>query len=246
VEDNQILSWTLFSVARSGLLSESASALVRRAYHALHGTVTLLPVSAKACSGRTYNRLNEDYRPLHTLCRFFLDHAGPTHETGDRRMLPFLVDTGRLYEMFIAEWLRAHLPDEVSIVSQEKVSIDGVLHFDVDVVLYDSESGLARCVLDTKYKAASAPTAEDVEQVVAYAEAKGCREAFLVYPSVFTRSLDTNVGKIRVRSLTFSPSGYLEYQGQAFMNELLAPVSSLTGPTAPLHPPDLHVAKIRG
>lgn len=110
-------------------------------------------------------------------------------------MLPFLVDTARLYELFVAEWLRAHLPEEVSMVAQEPVIVDDALCFNLDVVLYDSATVSALCALDTKYKAASAPSAEEVEQVVAYAEAKGCREAVLVYPNALSRSLDARVGK---------------------------------------------------
>jgi 5-methylcytosine-specific restriction enzyme subunit McrC len=185
----------------------------------------LIPVGAEACSGRVYNRLNDNYRPLHALCRFFLDHAGLTHEAGDRKMLPFLVDTARLYEHFVAEWLRAHLPAGVSMVAQEPVIIDEALRFNLDVVLYNSATVSALCVLDTKYKAATAPSAEDVEQVVAYAEAKGCREAVLVYPSALIRSVDAKVGRIRVRTLTFSPSGELDPAGKAFVSMLLSPIT---------------------
>jgi len=225
IEDNRILAWTLFVVARSGLLSESVAGTVRKAYHALQGTVTLFPVGAKACSGRVYNRLNDDYRPLHALCRFFLDHVGPTYEVGDRKMLPFLVDTARLYELFVAEWLRAHLPAGVSMVAQEPVVIGDALRFNLDVVLYDPATVSALCVLDTKYKAATAPSAEDVEQVVAYAEAKGCGEAVLVYPSTLTKPLDAKVGKIRVRTLTFSPSSKLDHAGKEFVSKLLSSIT---------------------
>lgn len=61
------------------------------------------------------------------------------------------------------------------------------------------------------------------------AEAKGCREAVLVYPSTLTRSLDAKVGEIRVRTLTFSPSGELDRAGEAFVSTLL---STLAIPSA--------------
>ncbi len=53
------------------------------------------PVGPDSCDGRTYNRLNADYEPMHALCRFFLNNSGPTHERGDRPMLPFLVNMSR-------------------------------------------------------------------------------------------------------------------------------------------------------
>ena len=105
IEDNQILAWTLCCIARSGLCCEDVAQPVRRAFHAAQGIAQLKACPASLCEGRHYNRLNEDYRHLHTLCRFFLDHSGPSSEQGEHNMLPFLIDMARLYEMFVAEWL---------------------------------------------------------------------------------------------------------------------------------------------
>jgi 5-methylcytosine-specific restriction enzyme subunit McrC len=174
--------------------------------------------------------LNEDYKPLHALCRFFLAHSGPSHEMGSHTMLPFLVDTARLYELFIAEWLKTNLPRikinpprELYIVDQEPVHFDssGTPHFDIDLVLYDAAKTEALCVLDTKYKVASTPTSNDLAQVVAYAEAKRCNEAILVYPGSLSAPLDTKVGDIRVRSLSFSVSEDLDEQGYVFVQEMI-------------------------
>ena len=74
--------------------------LVRRTYRSVHAKARPYPFRANACVGRLYNRLNADYGTLHGLCRFFLDHSGPTHEAGDRTMLPFLVNMASLYEKF--------------------------------------------------------------------------------------------------------------------------------------------------
>jgi hypothetical protein len=65
-------------------------------------------------------------------------------------------------------------------------------------VLYNTATIEARCVMDTKYKAACAPSSDDLAQVVAYAEAKGCNEALLVYPSALFKPLGAGVGGIRV------------------------------------------------
>jgi 5-methylcytosine-specific restriction enzyme subunit McrC len=114
IEDNRILSWTLFVIVRSGFLTERELPNVRRAYRALQGAVQTYPVGPESCVARLYNRLNADYEPMHALCRFFLENSGPTHERGDRSMLPFVVNMPRLYERFVAEWLNAHLPDIIS------------------------------------------------------------------------------------------------------------------------------------
>jgi 5-methylcytosine-specific restriction enzyme subunit McrC len=97
----------------------------------------------------------------------------------------------------------------------------GTPHFDIDLVLYDAAKTEPLCVLDTKYKAASMPTSDDLAQVVAYAQAKGCNEAILVYPGPLTAPIDAKVGDIRVRSLAFSVSGDLDEQGYMFVQKMI-------------------------
>ena len=139
----------------------------------------------------------------------------------------FLVNMARLYELFVAEWLKAHLPRWWLLKAQEKVSISlqTGLHFDIDLVLYDAVTGRACCVLDTKYKAAPHPDPADIAQVVAYAEAKGCNEALLVYPWQVPSPLDEKIGRISVRSSVFPLDGDIEWAGRQFLDRLLAQTS---------------------
>src|SRR5690606_14525960 len=122
---NQILAWTLHTIACSGLCEghEEAQALVRRAHRRLNGVASLRPLPASACDQVHYQRLNDDYRRLHALCRFFLEQIGPTHRPGDHEMLPFLLNMARLFERFVAQWLRAHLPAPWSLSVQEQVPL---------------------------------------------------------------------------------------------------------------------------
>ena len=60
--------------------------------------------------------------------------------------------------------------------------MDTKVEFRIDLLLTDRHTGKPLCLLDTKYKAASSPSAGDVQQVIAYAKVLGCREAVLVYP----------------------------------------------------------------
>lgn len=225
IEDNQILAWTLLSIARSGLCTEQgALPPVRRAYRALQGLVTPRPHPSAACLGRLYHRLNADYQPLHALCRFFLEQSGPGHQLGDRTMLPFLVDMAHLYERFVAEWLKLHLPSGLNLEVQERVDLGqfNSLYFNIDLVLSEVETGAARCVLDTKYKAAPGPAAEDIQQMISYAHTKGCSEAILIYPAPLARPFDETIRGIRIRSTTFSLAGDLEQAGQSFLQEVLS------------------------
>lgn len=220
VDDNQIIAWTLHRILQSGLCTERSLPALRQAYRGLAGGVALTPFAAQECVGRLYGRLNADYQPLHALCRFFLEHTGPAHTAGDHTLAPFLIPMPRLFELFVAEWLRQHLPPErFRLEAQERVTFgpEQQWHFDIDLTLYDAATNQILGVLDTKYKAADSPATDDIAQIVAYAEIKGCREAALVYPAPLARPLEARLGDIHVRSLTFALDGDLTAAGQAFV-----------------------------
>jgi 5-methylcytosine-specific restriction enzyme subunit McrC len=224
VDENQILTWTLFKIARSGICTERVLPTVRRAYRSLQGLTSLISHPPESCIKRFYNRLNNDYEPMHALCRFFLEHSGPTHQVGEKRILPFLVNMARLFERFVAEWLRQNLPDGYSLKYQEKVNIgrENSISFDIDMVIYDSRTGKVSHVIDTKYKAPTQPSTADIAQIVAYSESKNCKEAILLYPINLTNTLDEWIGDNRVRNLKFILNGDLESAGNAFLSELLS------------------------
>lgn len=225
VEENQILAWTLDTIVRQGICSERVQPIVRAAHRSLHGVVSLRSFDPHDCIDRLYNRLNDDYQPLHALCRFFLEQSGPSHQPGDRKMLPFLVDMARLYELFVAEWLKQHLPNTFRLKAQERINLDEEqrLNITIDLVLYDRASDRPIAVLDTKYKNDDTPSPSDRDQVVAYAAALRCREAVLIYPVALARPFNARYGAsdIRVRTVAFGLDGDLEEAGRRFLHELL-------------------------
>jgi 5-methylcytosine-specific restriction enzyme subunit McrC len=80
------------------------------------------------------------------------------------------------------------------------------LRFNIDLVLYDAQ-GQPQLVLDSKYKLPDAPGNPDFNQVLVYAQAKGCQQAVLVYPEQLKRPLDVTLAGVRVRSLAFPLHG---------------------------------------
>jgi len=220
IEDNQILAWTLFIIGRSGLCRESVSSTVRKAFHALQGFVTLKPFKSQACIDRNYHRLNQDYQLLHALCRFFLDNTGPSHESGDREMLPFLIDMANLYEQFVAEWLKANTPKGFFVKQQHRVTHDQNYFDRIDLLLGDSETKKVQYVLDTKYKSPDKVANNDIHQIVAYANALKCQNAIIIYPQNLQQPLDIKYDDIRVRSLTFSLDSDLHEAGKTFLTSL--------------------------
>ena len=234
IEDNQILLWTLRQIANAGLIRPAIAATVRRAYRTLQGSISLVPYAPQACLGRLYHRLNQDYRPLHALCHFFLEQTGPNVERGERRTLPFLVNMNRLYEQFVAQWLKAHqqeclaphglrVKDQVSVL----LSTEHSLRFNIDLVFEDIATGKPRFVLDTKYKMPQSPSASDAAQVIAYAAVKGAAEGILVYPQPLARIFNAQMQEMRIRNSMFSLSGCLEQAGNDFLQQLFVSCTAI-------------------
>jgi len=228
INDNRILAWTLRLVLRASDCRPATRSHVRHAFRSLEGLVQVTPVLPADCLGCFYDRLNADYEPMHALCRFFLEFLGPTLSAGDRGMLPFLVNMNDLYEKFVAGWTRGHLGPSRHLDIQHDVRFgeDGGLKFAIDLVLRPGAGQPPLAVLDTKYKVGKDVEEGDVQQVVAYAVAMGCREAVLVYPAPPNRRVDTHVGEVRVRSAVFSLGDDLDQAGDSFMKELGVPGSS--------------------
>lgn len=197
--------------------------MVRKAYRSVQSFTTLQPFRPEECIKRLYNRLNDDYKPMHALCRFFLENSGPAQSTGDHTMLPFLVDMARLFELFVARWLRRHLPQGLRLRVQENVDIvpGGALRFRIDLAIYERGSSTPLCVLDTKYKRPDKPAEGDVQQITAYCASRHCHDGVLIYPTMVPLRLDTHVGDFRVRSAVFSLDGDLNSAGHALLQELI-------------------------
>jgi 5-methylcytosine-specific restriction enzyme subunit McrC len=224
ISDNQLLAWTMFVVIRSGICSSNTIPIVRKAYREMQRFVEVLPFSSKDCINRLYHRLNEDYEPMHVLCRFFLENSGPTINIGDHFMLPFLIDMAKLFELFVAEWLKKNLPDEYDLVIQDTVKFGtlGEIIFNIDVVINEKQTGKTIYVLDTKYKIPDSPASPDIHQIVSYSVAKQCNNAVLVYPAELENPFDGELQGINIRTLAFSVEGNIEDEGKKFLDQLFS------------------------
>lgn len=219
---NQIITWTLWRATRTGLCGEPVLQSVRKVLRAMLSVVSLTPTAPGDCMLPVYHRLNEDYRPIHALCRLILENIGPAHEIGQHQMLPFIVNMSHLFELFVAEWFIANIDARYTCQPQERVQLGdaGDLKFRIDMVVCDTATMRPLCVIDTKYKIPDRPSPADISQAVTYATLKDCRDAVLVYPKRLNHPLDLVIGQIRVRSMTFSLDGDLDLEGQRFLIEL--------------------------
>jgi 5-methylcytosine-specific restriction enzyme subunit McrC len=229
VTDNRILLATLNVIARQGVSRIDALQSLRNAWRALSGTISLTSVTSSDCVGRSYNRLNDDYRTLHGMCRFFLDHAGPAVQRGAHGLLPFAIDMPRLFERCVAAWLSLYLPEHVAVSEQFKAILSGGsgLVFKMDLVLKSRTDGRVLAVLDTKYKLDSSPSTGDVAQVVAYATELSCYRAILVYPMNLTQSFVADVGPVRVTRASFDTQLPPNLSGHGLLRQLRAEIPGI-------------------
>lgn len=226
--DNHILAWTLHRLRSFSFADPKVQRQVRQVYRLILGLVEPQPVRAEECLQRPYHRLNQDYQPLHGLCRFFLEHSGPLLGAGEHPFMPFAVHLPTLFEEFVAHWLEKNLPSGLHLEVQHRAPLEGSqgLAFHIDLVLRARQHGQVLAVLDTKYKGDREPTSEDLQQVVAYAVHLGTPNAFLVYPSIATRVRRINVGRVQVRTLAFALQGDLESAGKGALDMILAQINS--------------------
>jgi len=224
IEDNQILMWTLNRILECRLSSERSLPFVRQAYRVLQCYAYPTPFSPDECRNRLYNRLNQDYKPMHALCRFFLENTGPTINIGNRKMRPFLVDMDRLFELFVFEWLKQHLPENYTIRGQDHIIFkeNPDLSIFIDISIEDTRTNTTTLIIDTKYKVPESAASADVQQVVAYAELKGCTRAMLVYPKNLKSPLSVLWGnKIHIESQAFNlDTENIDQSGQALLNHI--------------------------
>jgi 5-methylcytosine-specific restriction enzyme subunit McrC len=159
---------------------------------------------------------------MHILCRFFIEHVGPRVNIGEQTMLPFLVNMWHLFELFVFEWLKRNLPSDYEVNKQEKFYLgdDNNLYFEADLVIKEKYTGEVKYILDTKYKNQTSPEANDLAQVIAYAQTKGAKEAVLIYPINLDNPFHGKSGDINLRCLSFCIEDNLDKAGTEFLQQL--------------------------
>jgi 5-methylcytosine-specific restriction enzyme subunit McrC len=203
LDDNAILLWAVYLASRTGLTRYDVRHQLHQAYRNLIGAVSLEPKRASDCVNRTYHRLNYDYKPMHGLCRFLIEHTGPGTKVGSHDFLPFSIDMPKLFQEFVTEWMSENLPAVYKIDPQfyVRLNANADLSFLMDLVLRDRISGRAVSVIDAKYKLAEQPSEADIQQVVAYAVELGVSKAYLLYPFSLKQPVEAKVGNINVSAI---------------------------------------------
>jgi 5-methylcytosine-specific restriction enzyme subunit McrC len=182
VPENQILRQVAHLVA--GWVRKPELRMRLRRIDRLMGEVTATNFAASALDRFTYHRLNDDYQPMHRLCRLFLEGASLSEAAGAFSFRTFLLDMNRLFEAFVTQVLRDRAPSGIAVEDQVPVYLghEKKVPMRPDIVVRDR--GVPRLVADCKYKRLEPDEFRnhDVYQVLAYCTAINVEQGLLLYP----------------------------------------------------------------
>lgn len=182
IPENRVIRQTVFAVSR----------LVRRpdlqrrlaALDRALGEIDPAPLPLSAFDTFHYHRLNEDYRPIHRLCRLLLDGASVSEDAGRIGFRAFLLDMNRLYEQFLTVALDEELRGDSRMIAQRPAYLDtdGSVRIEPDMTIL--RDGRAVVIADAKYKLRTGPehAHADLYQMLAYCTAEQVRQGVLIYP----------------------------------------------------------------
>jgi len=132
-----------------------------------------------------YHRLNDDYLPIHRLCRLFLDGFSLEDQSGAFDLRAFVVDMNSLFERFVAALVTTHRPGDGHAVAQthRHLDIENAIAIRPDLIL--RRSGVETLIADTKYKNIddTRPADADFYQMVSYCLSQNVARGVLVYPT---------------------------------------------------------------
>jgi len=190
VLDNRLIKATLWRLLQcSGWSSHTTQALIRNLHR--FDPVTLQQLRPQAWANMHYHRLNDDYRPIHELCRMFLAYSSISEKEGSFAFRGFLLDMNRLFEQFIQTAFeqtlrRSHL--QVDVQRCRQLSLNPTApNMRPDVTVRNRENVVV--IADAKYKTdESGSRNPDIYQVIAYGTVLQCDEVFLLYPALALNS----------------------------------------------------------
>jgi 5-methylcytosine-specific restriction enzyme subunit McrC len=182
IPENRVIRQTVFAMSRlvrSPVLQQRLAALDRAL-----GEIDPAPLPLSRFDTFHYHRLNDDYRPIHRLCRLLLEGASVSEQTGDLGFRAFLLDMNQLYETFLSVALRDALGDGLELTSQRVRHLDRDNRVTIRPDLAVLAGGIPCVIADAKYKLTSGPGQghADLYQMLAYCTAEQVHRGVLIYP----------------------------------------------------------------
>jgi 5-methylcytosine-specific restriction enzyme subunit McrC len=184
VPDNRVVKTALHHLLQfGGWTSGTTHALIAN-FHKFDA-VTLDRRSGRNLAEAHYHRLNDDYRPIHELCRMFLAGITVSERVGAFGFRGFLLDMNVLFEQFVQKAFENVLrrrPARAEIQRSRTLSSNPVApDIRPDVTVRSGDNVVA--VADAKYKKdEGGPRNPDIYQVVVYGTVLRCKDVYLLYP----------------------------------------------------------------
>jgi 5-methylcytosine-specific restriction enzyme subunit McrC len=226
--DNRLLAWALPRAARSPAVSPETRAELTRLGRLLAGWTSVQAFRVDDYLRRVKEAADDGYAALHALCALILLGAGPSQENGTAPFLPYGIDVPTVFQNAAFHLIAEALPHGLTVSAEPVLPLGSGMRFQPDIVVHDT-SGRAIAVLDSKYK--TSLEQGDVQQILAYATALRCTDAFLIYPTRLGIG-ELMAGDVKLRTLSLDPSEDL----RAGARNLIAALTS-SNSAAPLAPP---------
>lgn len=146
----------------------------------------------------SHTRLMSHYQPIRPWCQLVLGQGMPVALAGDQHGLSLLFPMEKLFESYVARWLRKHLPQHLCLTAQAASGYlcwhdeRWIFQLRPDLLVSDHD-GTTVMVLDTKWKRVEAANRScnyglaqgDFYQMLAYGQIylKGQGKLALIYPA---------------------------------------------------------------
>jgi 5-methylcytosine-specific restriction enzyme subunit McrC len=184
VGDNRLIKSTLHHLLQVGGWTTRTTHNLVANFHQFDSVILERPAQ-HVWGQRHYHRLNNDYRPIHSLCRMFLAYSSISERVGVHEFKGFLLNMNMLFEEFIQQSfvnVARHGTLRVAIQKPEPLSTNMLAPVvRPDVTIRDRVKAVT--IVDAKYKKdANGPGNPDIYQVIAYGTVLKCPRAYLLYP----------------------------------------------------------------
>ncbi len=182
VPENRVIRQTVFAMSRlvRGNDLQRRLALLDRTL----GEIDPTPLPLPTFDTFHYHRLNDDYKPIHRLCRLLLEGSSVSETAGATGFRAFLLDMNVLYEQFLAVALAEAMPPDLVLVSQRISHLDHDRWIQIRPDMSLLREGRPVLIADAKYKLLESEQKghSDLYQMLAYCTAEGIGHGVLVYP----------------------------------------------------------------
>lgn len=184
IPENRILKYTLWLLSHLDFQKSNLRQRARRAETAF-GEARFETIQPWHCDEIIYTRLNQAYKsPIH-LAKLLIQHLSLEGQIGKTPFVSYLLDMNRIFELFIANYLREyfeqnHSDFEVEIQPQIWLDNENKDEGLPDIIL--KYAGHRHMVLDTKHKLEDGhPSTHDRNQMYIYCDTLGITLGCLIY-----------------------------------------------------------------